>query len=257
MVFRRVLIATAALSPLLSIFAEGNVRLIGLVMMFASHAVVFYALLARNCRALVSVVRRFEAHGPELWLTLDDGPDPEHTADLAHELAQRGVRATFFWIASELNRCPGLVREVEALGHSVQNHTLTHPKWSFWLLTGQQLNAEIAGATNWLSAEGASAVRYFRAPAGMANLGLARVLGETGLIPVGWSVSAMDGVTCDPIKNAQRICSRSRPGSILVLHEGKSDRSGRKRSQETILATVDKLLQEGYRFVIPEPERLR
>jgi hypothetical protein len=46
------------------------------------------------------------------------------------------------------------------------------------------------------------------------------------------------------------VIDEVRPGSIIVLHEG------RAHSQATILAVVDALLEQGYRFVIPKDAQL-
>jgi hypothetical protein len=64
---------------------------------------------------------------------------------------------------------------------------------------------------------------------------------------VGWEAGGRDGWSADPRPVIRRVLASARPGSILVLHEG------RAHSLTTILAVVDALLERGYRFVIPDP----
>ena len=64
---------------------------------------------------------------PEVWLTIDDGPDPEDTPRILELLAAHGARATFFVIGENAAAHPGLIRAIAAAGHEVAHHTHTHP----------------------------------------------------------------------------------------------------------------------------------
>ena len=60
-------------------------------------------------------------------ITFDDGPHPEFTPVLLSTLAAYGVTATFFFIGVRAQEHPDLVRRVEAEGHAVGSHSMTHP----------------------------------------------------------------------------------------------------------------------------------
>lgn len=64
--------------------------------------------------------------GPWVWLTFDDGPDPQCTPRLLDMLRAHDVRATFFVIGSKAEQRPDLVRRMASEGHHVGNHTYSH-----------------------------------------------------------------------------------------------------------------------------------
>lgn len=59
-------------------------------------------------------------------LTIDDGPSPEYTPQVLRLLEKYRVTATFSMIGLEVYAYPHLVREVEAAGHKIANHTWSH-----------------------------------------------------------------------------------------------------------------------------------
>src|SRR5712691_3916383 len=65
---------------------------------------------------------------PELSLTFDDGPDPEHTPRLLDLMAKYGLRGTFFVLGEKVAAQPELARRIVAEGHEIGNHTWTHAK---------------------------------------------------------------------------------------------------------------------------------
>ena len=52
---------------------------LGLAVLFLSHMLILYATLVPNCQWWGPVVTHFETPRREVWLTIDDGPDPRHT----------------------------------------------------------------------------------------------------------------------------------------------------------------------------------
>ena len=66
----------------------------------------------------------------QVGLCFDDGPDPEVTPAVLDLLDAHGAKASFFCIAERAARHPGLVRDIVAGGHTVENHTWQHPRRS-------------------------------------------------------------------------------------------------------------------------------
>ena len=60
-------------------------------------------------------------------LTFDDGPVRANTPRVLNVLSNHSVKATFFVIGKRARRYPRLVKREYRQGHSVQNHTYTHP----------------------------------------------------------------------------------------------------------------------------------
>ena len=77
------------------------------------------------------------------WLTIDDGPDPDTTPQVLALLEKYGARATFFLIGAKAAKYPALTRMIFDAGHTIGNHTQTHPQFSFWRLGPKALAREI------------------------------------------------------------------------------------------------------------------
>jgi peptidoglycan-N-acetylglucosamine deacetylase len=60
-------------------------------------------------------------------LTFDDGPHPEVTPRLLDLLARENVAATFFVLGSLAVRYPDIIKRMESEGHTVGNHSYSHP----------------------------------------------------------------------------------------------------------------------------------
>ncbi|HUP45002.1 MAG TPA: polysaccharide deacetylase family protein [Thermoanaerobaculia bacterium] len=244
---RLILVALFAAPPAaLLLWFWSPAAAIGLVML--SHALVLYPTLRPNAQWLGPVATAFETTGNEVWLTIDDGPTDDTSAVL-DALEARGARATFFVKGSLAERKPHLIREIVARGHSVGNHSFSHPSASFWCLPPDRIRREIGECNRVLAEITGAAPRWFRAPVGMKNPFVHPILGSTPL--VGWSARAFDTTTDDPDAILRRLLSGVRPGAILLLHQG------RARSTEIIGRVVDELRRLGYACVVPEPGRLK
>jgi len=216
----------------------------------AVHTCFIYALVAPSCGWLARVATRFRARGSEVWLTIDDGPHGAESLRLGEELQRRGVRATFFVKGQNLAGEPEVGRALITAGHSLANHTQTHPAHLFWWLRPAHLRAEIDACNEALRSAGVTVLRWFRSPVGLKNIFLEPTLARRGMRLIGWSVRGNDGIQCDPESVARRVGKGVSPGAILLLHEG------RERSNEAILRVIDELRQRGYSFVIPVEEQL-
>lgn len=63
----------------------------------------------------------------KIALTIDDGPAPPYTNEMLDILKRENVKATFFLIGQNAERYPNIVRRIWAEGHTIGNHSYTHP----------------------------------------------------------------------------------------------------------------------------------
>ncbi|HZL46077.1 MAG TPA: polysaccharide deacetylase family protein [Opitutaceae bacterium] len=198
------------------------------------------------------VVTHFSTGRREVWLTIDDGPDPVTTPPVLALLDAHRARATFFLIGAKAARHPELVAEILHRGHAVGNHTERHPCLSFWFASPRRAAAEIDLCTEALRRAGAGTPRWFRPPVGIKNPFLHRLLVVRGLDLVMWSARGYDCVR-RPAAALARITRDLRPGAIILVHE-----TSRAGSPRLVLLTqlLDRLAQEGYACVIPPAESL-
>jgi peptidoglycan-N-acetylglucosamine deacetylase len=170
----------------------------------------------------------------EVALTIDDGPDPQVTPKVLRLLDRLQTRATFFCIGQQAQTHKGLIREMVACGHGVQNHTHTHPN-HFSLMGPRRMHDEIQRAQDRLADITGQKPGYFRAPAGLRNPFLAPVLHGLGLQLVSWTRRAFDTRESCPERVAKRLTRKLAAGDIVLLHDGHAARTA---SGEAVILQV-------------------
>jgi peptidoglycan/xylan/chitin deacetylase (PgdA/CDA1 family) len=223
---------------------------IAIGVMALSHALVLWPTLHANSQWLGPVITRFESSSKEVWLTIDDGPTDD-TPALLDALDFRNVKATFFVKGSLCAEHPDLVRMMLTRGHTVANHSQTHPSGAFWCLPPLAIAQQIDECNAALTMITAETPRLFRAPVGMKNPFVHPILARRGMTLIGWSVRGFDSFGDDVERVVRRIVTRADNGSIIVMHQG------RDFSVACIGRVVDEMKARGYAFVIPEFDRLK
>lgn len=249
---RRLILGFAAVAPVatIALIIAGR-PWTGIAVLALSHACILIPTLTPNVQWLGPVITRFETNAKEAWLTIDDGPAGDTDAVL-EVLTRHDVRATFFVKGVDAAASPERVRMLLALGHTIGNHSQTHPAGSFWCLSPARLREEIDGCSNALRSITGSAPTLFRAPVGMKNPFVHPILRESALTLVGWTVRGFDAVRDRGAQDvATRVVSGLRPGAIVVTHQG---RPWSATTLDTVIAAVHRA---GYRFVVPDISRLK
>ena len=72
-------------------------------------------------------VGRYGYSTNKVAITFDDGPDPQWTPKILDVLKQKKATATFFLIGIQTDKFSGLAKRIYAEGHTIGNHTFTHP----------------------------------------------------------------------------------------------------------------------------------
>lgn len=155
-----------------------------------------------------------------IYLTFDDGPDPQWTPRILDLLASAGAHATFFVIGAAARREPALVRRAVAEGHSIGNHSLSHRHP--WTMTSRAARQEVlAGAAAIEDVIGTRA-QWYRAPHGRNRACMTAAALECGQTVVDWDLSAVDW---GPLGKAERIgerLQRVQAGNVLLMHDGRN-----------------------------------
>lgn len=202
----------------------------------------------RNCEWFGRVEKTFPTRKRELLLTIDDGPDPRQTPQILDTLAEAQVRAVFFVIGKKVAAHPWLCRRMVEEGHSVQNHTYSHPSATFWSAGPHRAIQEIERCSFAIRDATGKEPHQFRAPVGMANPFVHLAAESCRLKMVGWSATGHDGIAHDPDRVVHRIRQSATPGGIVLLHE--SHLRGMREGERA--CTLSKLLNtlkvDGYQF---------
>ena len=225
-----------------------------LVVLFAPDPWLFMQFVSPSQQAFGPAATSFETSRREVWLTIDDGPDPASTPQVLELLKAHGARATFFVIGSQVERHPDLVRRIVAGGHSIGNHSHTHPLRSFWCAFPSRTAAEIDRCVAAFLLADVPFERYFRPPAGVRNPFLDPQLSSRGMTLVLWNARGFDGGGRSPAAALASIARQIRPGGILLSHEAGVRAETRLRFMELLL---EFLAGEGYACVLPPLASLR
>ena len=184
------------------------------------------ALYQTLSRRLVPLVPGALGRGPErdgqrrplLYLTIDDGPDPESTPRWLDALAAWDARAVFFLTAARAEAHPALARRIADAGHRVASHGYTHA--DPWSRRPADLTADVNRAQVALEAILGVPVRDVRPPYGRVTPTLLR-WAEAGRRVVLWDVLPGDWLPArSPRALADAVLRDARAGSVVVLHDG-------------------------------------
>lgn len=178
------------------------------------------------------------------YLTFDDGPTPAATERLLTLLDRYDAKASFFLIGREAARQEDLVRAIHAAGHTIGNHTYTHP--DAWRLSPDRLLRELERTSATLEDLVGSTVRWMRPPYGHLTTLMRRwALVRRQRIAM-WDVMPADWLLPTGVSHLQRRILRSiRPGSLIVLHDNPKSQAATPRA---LAALLPRLRDEGWQF---------
>jgi len=211
--FRYALLVGNLLAP---VFAIGMTCLghpiIGFGIGVSIYLALHWAIFAPTSCWLGPVVSSFApANGNEVWITIDDGPDPQDTPAILDLLEAHQAQVTFFFIGRKAAQYPELVRRAAAEGHGIGNHSFSHPAGTMWLYPPFAIWREVnQGRAAILQAAGLeSKTLPFRAPAGNKSPFLHGALAP-GEPVVAWSARAFDTLC----RNPQEVVARLMRGGV-------------------------------------------
>lgn len=173
--------------------------------------------LAATLSANRLVLTRMKARAGSVYLTFDDGPNPEHTPALLDLLKAHDARASFFVVGDRAQEHADLVARIVAEGHSVGNHSMTHPRMPS--LSPRAQIDEIARADAVLARFNVRAKHPFRPPNGRSTVttllhGLWR-----GQPTVLWSIDSLDYRQSASEIVAHLSQDIPVPGDIVLFHD--------------------------------------
>lgn len=182
-------------------------------------------------------------------LTFDDGPNPIATPRILDALAARGVKATFFVLGRHADRWPELVRRMSDEGHVLGNHGYFHRK--LHVRGPAYIRRDLTMGIESIERAASVRPRLFRAPHGFRNPWVSPIATSLGLRTVGWTRGVWDSMRPGVDAIVRRTVDGSRPGSILLLHDGDGyDVHGdRTQTAGAVPRIIDELRARDFAFV--------
>ena len=191
--------------------------------------------------------------GKQIALTFDSGWLYEQTIPLLNVLDQYGVKATFFPRALWLKDHPDLGREIARRGHTMGNHSLTHPHMNE--MSAAEIRTELRQSTQIIQDICGVRSYLFRPPYGEYNNQLLTILAEEGYpYTIMWTIDTLDWdagntrnvggkqtyIDVDFIVN--RTLNNASNNGIVLMHVGGAD------TVTALPRIIEGLRSRGYSF---------
>ncbi len=171
-----------------------------------------------------------------LYLTFDDGPNPEATPILLDILRDNGAKATFFVTGEMAEKFPDIVARICEEGHSLGGHSYAHChpwKTGPWA-SYHDMDRGTAIMRNYLPKGGKM---LFRPPYGKFNLVTLYYLFKTGQKAVFWNNDVKDYLANDSADVCHKINEQIKKGNrLILLHDGGTPAAWEKRLKVTTVA---------------------
>lgn len=179
--------------------------------------------------------------GKTVHLTFDDGPDPDLTPSILDILKSYEATATFFCVGANAREHPLIVERIHAEGHTVGNHSWSHPFVPD--LSADHFARQVSAAGDVLTAATGSPVRLFRPPYGSRTRDSLAWSAALDVETVLWDTDSLDWSKPGPDKIVEACLGGVHPGAIVLLHDAGGDRS---QTVEALPRILEGLLAAGY-----------
>ena len=187
-----------------------------------------------------SLVWRKETKNKEIWLTFDDGPDPEITPWILSVLKEEEIKATFFLVGQQIEEFPELVGAIINDGHLIANHSYSH--WNGWLTSKEKYLKDIETCQELMPNN-----KLFRPPYGKITKAQIALLKDKYKIIL-WDVLSWDfQQNTSPKRVQENILKNTKSGSIIVMH---NNQKSYKNMQPILEETIQILKKKGFRFSV-------
>lgn len=178
-----------------------------------------------------------------IYLTFDCGYENGCTEKILDTLNEKNVTAAFFVTKDHVTSSPEIVARMINEGHTVGNHSVTHPDFS--TLTRTQMAEELQGLDNLLRQKFGYSSPFFRFPEGACSLSALDLVQNCGFKSVFWSSAYADWDVKNPKGEKyafDTVTSRLHPGCILLLHAVSPDNAA------ALGDIIDYARSQGYEF---------
>ena len=170
-----------------------------------------------------------------IYLTFDDGPNPEVTPRVLDILDEFEAKATFFCVGENVMKYPEIYQEVKHRGHAVGNHTFNHVKGTE--KTVKEYVDNVGKAHEYIHS------KLFRPPHGRITLS------QVNKLKADFKIIMWDFITYDFDRQVtsteilKEVKLRSRNGSVVIFHDSLK---ARKNVLEALPEALRYWKKEGY-----------
>jgi hypothetical protein len=237
---RALILAFAVVAPLALIALWPYSPLAGIGVLALSHALLLYPTLRPNVQWLGPVITASRRRAGTV-------ADDRRWAVRGHARGARLVRQARgegdVLRQRILANARGLAREIVRRGHTLANHSHTHPQATFWCLPPGRVANEIDACSCVLTSITGEKPRWFRAPVGMKNFTVHPALQRRGM-------RSSAGPRADSTRSVR--CARDRPPHPPHLRPARSSFCIRAahHSLRVLEHVIVAMKERGYAFVV-------
>lgn len=185
-----------------------------------------------------------------IYLTFDDGPGGKVTEEILDTLKKEEIPATFFLIGNQIKGQEELVKRIQAEGHSLGLHSMSHKK-SILYSSNDNFLKEMLESQSTIKEVTGEAPIILRFPFGCNNScyklkkTLVELLHENNFKIYDWNVDTTDGAnySAAPSRFIKQAKSDNNP-AVLLMHCGNVN----KNSAEALPDIIKYYKNKGYTF---------
>jgi len=183
-----------------------------------------------------------------VYLTFDDGPNEPYTSQVLDILDREGVKAIFFVCGENIERHPDTLKKTGERGHLIGNHGYTHSAFS--VFTGIGMREEIEKNNQLIKKITGETTGFFRPPFGFMTPEVKKYIDENNYKTVLPDIIAFDWMDKKNPKEIEKaVVDKVKPGSIIVLHDGRGVEIVNRSNMVKALPNIIKGLKaKGYVF---------
>lgn len=156
-----------------------------------------------------------------IYLTFDCGYENGNMPAILEALKKHEVSAAFFVVGNFLTDQPELVKRMVAEGHTICNHTFTHPDMSK-ISTKDTFSKELQQVEEaYEKIVGEPMMKFYRPPQGIYSTSNLQMAKDMGYHTFFWSLAYVDWYQDQQPTHEeafQKLLGRIHPGAIVLLH---------------------------------------
>lgn len=185
-----------------------------------------------------------------IYLTFDQGYENGYTPAILDTLKEKQVPAIFFVTGHYVNSNPELVQRMIDEGHTIGNHSYSHPSAGLPSLSTQEQIDDTLKLHNLLLENFGYTCTLYRFPAGIYSESSMVTIQSLGYSSLFWSFAYKDWVVDeqpDPDAALSKMLEQLHPGAIYLLHAVSSTNA------QVLGDFIDAAKTEGYVFEAYRP----
>lgn len=222
-------------------------------LLFSCLALIFYRAISLNSAAIPAQAIYQGNSGQKViafCVNVDWGE--EYLPDMLKVFKENKIQVTFFVTGQWAEKNPEMIKQMDAAGHSVQNHGYKH--LHFNQLSSAQIKEQIINTEKIVAGLTGKKTIYFASPYGEYNNNLIATVNEMGYQLIMWSIDTIDWELPGSDTIIKRVMNKLHDDAIILMHPTKP-------TLEALPELITQIKGQGYKMltldkiIIPPDEK--